>query len=110
MRPMLAYVACLDRKSVAEHLLPGEVPLLGNCRLHMRIPDANQRGGKGISGGAASYDSLFRSRARKRESSFRRGTWRVDGKTYVFSGAFQIGRHTERRSDNKRPIESGWRP
>ena len=40
--PVLAHIADLKRSRIGELVLHGEIPLLRDCRLNVRIPQANE--------------------------------------------------------------------
>ncbi len=54
---MLPNVADLDGRAVVELLLKGEIPLFGECWLHVRIPHTEKSTREGISWWG-SYDTL----------------------------------------------------
>jgi hypothetical protein len=93
---MFPNVSDLQRRGVVQLMLHGDIPLLHDRGLHVRIPQAENRAGKGI-GGCLDLQTLVGGDGRQigREVLILefRTERRIQRRPQVCAGAFLIGRH-----------------
>jgi hypothetical protein len=114
MSPVLAHITDLDG-IVAELVLHGSIPLLGNCGLHIRVPDPDQSSREWVAG--RPYRSQTISGRSSRQGNvvvlhqgFSLGKGWIDGEAQVRARPFEIRRDAESAAEYCLPSQTRRRP